>query len=284
MALVSIVTGTYKRRQFLENLKSMVVNQDYPHHLLEWVVIDDSPESNADLFPQVLDGITVRYCYFHRKVPLAVKRNHLNHQAKGKYIVNMDDDDYYPACRVSHAVGALITSGQHIVGNSIMFMYFTNDKMIYQMGPYGENHGTAATFAYTKEYTKTHDFGTGNFAEESVFTDSWKTRIFQIDPMKSVLALSHSNNTVDKNLFLDGKCGQIGRTIHETPLTLLDFIKEPEIAKFYAALTYVKPPANPEVTNKIEKIIADNGNKYRMHMMQRMIQTISGFKGAKLHV
>jgi glycosyltransferase involved in cell wall biosynthesis len=273
---VSIVTGTFKRRSFLENLKKIVIRQDYPHHLIEWIIIDDSPHSNADLFPEAdLDGIKVRYYYFHRKVPLAIKRNHLNHQATGKYIINMDDDDYYPPCRVSHAVATLKGTNVDIVGNSTMFMYFTNDKKIYKLGPYGENHGTAATLAYTKEYTKTHDFGNSNFAEEQVFTCAWQSKLAQLDPMKSVLALSHSYNTIDKTMFLEGKYGQLGNTINETTLTLNDFIDDREIAEFYGALSYEKQPQDPEVIAKMEKIVLDNSNKYHTCMLQKMFQTIS---------
>jgi glycosyltransferase involved in cell wall biosynthesis len=255
----------------LDNLKKIIVAQDYPHHLLEWIIIDDSPQSNQDLFPEAtLDGIIIRYYYFHQKVPLAVKRNHLNRQAHGKYIVNIDDDDYYPPCRVSHAVSKLIETESAIVGSSKMFMYFTSNKTIYQLGPYNINHATAATMAYTKEYTKTHNFGTGNFSEEAEFTDSWKTPLSQLDSMKTILAMSHSNNTIDKNIFLSSKCGQLGRTIIETNLILDDFIACRKISHFYTSLPYLKQEENPEVVAKLEKTMNDNAELYQRHMVCRM--------------
>lgn len=259
----------------------MVVAQDYPHDRLEWVIIDDTPDLDSSAeFPEYLDGIRVRYYYLKKKVTLAKKRNMLNHQAKGTFIVNMDDDDYYPPCRVSHAVQTLLEKGTPLVGSSKMFMYFSRDGSIYQLGPYRENHGTAATMAYTKQYTETHDFGDGHYAEEGVFTDSWKSPMAQLDPMKTVLALSHSDNTIEKTMFLEERYGHIGRTVHETKLTLDNFVnkeKEDDVYQFYNELTYEYKTNQytKEVIDKMEKNAVEAAFKYRQAAQQRMIQDLT---------
>jgi hypothetical protein len=138
----------------------------------------------------------------------------------------MDDDDFYPPCRVSHAVDALIKSGAPLAGSSKMFMYFCKDRSIYQLGPYRENHGTAATLAYTKEFASGHfyfDPSNGHYAEEGVFTEGWKHPMVQLDPMKTVLALSHTDNTIEKTMFLDEKMGNVGRTVNNTELKVSDY-------------------------------------------------------------
>ncbi len=239
---VSIVTCTYNRANFFETLKKLVAYQDYPHNLLEWVIVDDSPQPHPEMFPVHLDGITVRYFHLKQKIPLGKKRDFINKLAKGKYIVNMDDDDYYPSCRVSHAVNRLRESGYPLAGSTTMFMFFCKDRQIYQFGPYGDGHATAATFAYTKAYADTHIFfdpNNGNYAEESVFTDSGKCQMIQLDPMKTVLAVSHTDNTIEKTMFLEEKCGQIGRTVSTTKLQLSDFIKNDEdLYNFYFTMPY----------------------------------------------
>jgi len=251
---VSIITCTYNRSTFFDNIKNIVKTQDYPHDRLEWIIMDDSLESSDHLFEPLMDGIQVRYLHLKQKIPLARKRTLLNHLAKGTYIVNMDDDDYYPACRVSHAVERLVQSGAHLAGSSIMFMYFTVDRSIYQLGPYGPNHGTAATMAYSKAYTETHDFGNGDYAEEAIFTEKWANKMVQLDPMKSVLALSHSNNTIDKTIFLKEKYGQLGKTINITNKKLEDFITDSTIIDFYKALTfeYKENKYTKDVIDKLE--------------------------------
>lgn len=259
----------------------MVKAQDYPHDKLEWIIMDDTPgiDSSSE-FPKELDGITVRYYYLQKKVSLAKKRNLLNYQAQGKYIVNMDDDDYYPPCRVSHAVENLMKHGTPLVGSSKMFMYFSKDGSIYQLGPYRENHGTAATMAYTKEYTLSHDFGDGHYAEEGVFTEGWKHPMAQLDPMKTVLALSHSDNTIEKTMFLEERYGHLGRTVHETQLTLDNFVnkeKEGIVHQFYSELSYEYKTNEytDEVIGKMEKNAAEAAMKYRQVAAQRMMQDLS---------
>ena len=49
-------------------------------------------------------------------------------------------------------------------------------------------------------------------------TESWKHPMVQLDPMKTVLALSHSDNTIEKTMFLEERYGHIGRTVHEFTL------------------------------------------------------------------
>lgn len=71
----------------------------------------------------------------------------------------MDDDDYYPADRVSHAVDMLRTSPNALcAGSSEIYIYFKHIQKMYQFGPYGPNHSTAATFAFRKELLKETSF------------------------------------------------------------------------------------------------------------------------------
>jgi glycosyltransferase involved in cell wall biosynthesis len=281
LPFISIITCSYKRQKFFQNIQNMVQGQDYPHDKMEWIIMDDTPDiDSSSLFPESLDGIKVRYYYLKRKIPLATKRNMLNYKAEGKYIVNMDDDDYYPPCRVSHAVETLMEKGTPLVGSSMMFMFFSKDRSIYQLGPYHENHGTAATLAYTKEYTESHDFGDGNYAEEGVFTEGWKQPIAQLDPMKTVLALSHSDNTIEKTMFLEEKYGHIGRSVHETKLTLNDFVNkdtEKLVYEFYDQLSYEykSNEYTKEVIEKMERNANESVMKYRQVVAQRMIQDLS---------
>jgi glycosyltransferase involved in cell wall biosynthesis len=283
---VSIITCTYNRANFLQNLIRMVSYQDYPHSKIEWIIIDDSDVTNASVFPANIDGITVRYYHLKKKIPLGKKRDLLNNTAKGMYLINMDDDDFYPPTRVSHSVSELIRTGYPLAGSSKMFMYFCKDRGIRQLGPYQENHGTAATLAYTKEYTKTHfyfDQSNGHYAEEGVFTEGWKHRMVQLDPMKTVLALSHTDNTIEKTMFLEEKYGQMGRTVKTTTLKLEDFInkdKHPEIYNFYNTLPYEYKlnDLSKEVLKKMEaQAVQIKEQEGPQNVLQRMASEIQLF-------
>ena len=279
---VSICTPTFNRRPFFEATIKCYLHQDYPRELMEWIIIDDGTDPIEDV---VKDLPGVKYFRYEEKMSLGKKRNLMHEKCSGDIIVYMDDDDYYPPCRVSHAVETLIRNGTPLVGSSKMFMYFSKDGSIYQLGPYRDNHGTAATMGYTKEYTKTHDFGDGHYAEEGVFTEGWKHPMAQLDPMKTVLALSHSDNTIEKTMFLEERYGHIGRTVHETPLKLENFInrgQEGDVFNFYSGLSYEYKTNEytNEVIGKMEKNAAEAAMKYRQVAAQRMIQELSVARSA----
>jgi len=63
----------------------------------------------------------------------------------GEFLVYMDDDDFYPEERVSHAVEMLEAFPEFLIaGTSEMHMYFKSVSALYQCGPYGDSVATAA--------------------------------------------------------------------------------------------------------------------------------------------
>lgn len=211
---VSVIVPTYNRREFLPYLLHQYNYQTYPKELRELLVIDDSPQSNADLFPS--DDPHIRYIHLPEKIPLGKKRNMLNDNAKGDIIVCMDDDDYYSPDRVSHAVTRLMGSKALIAGSTILHIYYpqfegTGKPTIYQFGPYNASHSTNGLMAYKKEYLKSHRYIEDAVkAEESHFTNKFSEPMIQLDTFKVMLCLAHKNNTVDKMPFIpQGKPTQI---------------------------------------------------------------------------
>ena len=94
----------------------------------------------------------------------------------------MDDDDYYPADRVSHAVEKLTGSKALCAGSSAMFIYFKHIDKMFQFGPYGPNHATAATFAFKKELLNQTKFNEdSSVAEEKKFLKDYTIPFVQLD-------------------------------------------------------------------------------------------------------
>ena len=82
---------------------------------------------------------------------LGAKRNFMHDKCKGSIIVYMDDDDYYPPDRISHAVEKLTNNKNALCsGSSEIYVYFKDMKKMMKCGPYGEKHATAGTFAFKK--------------------------------------------------------------------------------------------------------------------------------------
>jgi glycosyltransferase involved in cell wall biosynthesis len=211
----------------------MVQQQTYPRDRLEWVVYDDGQEPVGDLLETAKDSLPIlNYIFSDEKMTIGEKRNRLNKEAKGDILIAMDDDDFYFPERVSAAVTALQKSPSvNLAGSSKIFMFFTDTKEIYSVGPYFHNHATNGTMAWTKRYANTHTYDElVAFAEEKSFLDEYKNPLIQLDPMKVMLVISHSDNTFDKTT-LRNKENQL---IKKTSLTLKDFIKDKEIRDFFA--------------------------------------------------
>ena len=89
---------------------------------MEWIVIDDGEDCVKDLF----EGVEcVKYFRVEEKMKLGKKRNFMHTKCKGEIIVYMDDDDYYPPQRVSHAVNMLTTHPNALcAGTSEIYIWF----------------------------------------------------------------------------------------------------------------------------------------------------------------
>ena len=107
LPFVSICTPTFNRRPFIPFTIKCFEHQDYPKDRMEWIIIDDGTDLIEDL---VKDIPQVKYYkYTGDKMTLGKKRNIMHEKSKGDILVYMDDDDYYPPQRVSHAVNMLQT-------------------------------------------------------------------------------------------------------------------------------------------------------------------------------
>ena len=133
LPLVSICTPTFNRRPFIPFIKKCIELQTYPKSRIEWIIIDDGTDPIGDL---VSDLEYVKYFYYPEKMLLGKKRNLMHKKCSGDIIVYMDDDDYYPKDRVSHAVDTLLQIPSFLVaGSSEMHIYF-DTKIIMPLPPH----------------------------------------------------------------------------------------------------------------------------------------------------
>jgi len=204
LPMVSVCTPTFNRRPFIPIMFECFRNQTYPKNKIEWIIVDDGTDKIRDLvetskIPQI------RYFEVDKKMTLGAKRNYMHSFAKGAIIVYMDDDDYYPPERISHAVEKLQENKNALcAGSSEIYIYFKHIQKMIQCGPYGPNHATAGTFAFRKELlniTKYEEHAA--VAEERAFLKDYTIPFVQLDPLKSILVFSHEHNTFDKRKMLE---------------------------------------------------------------------------------
>lgn len=264
--LVSVCTPTFNRRPFIPIMFECFRNQNYPKDRIEWIIVDDGTDKIADLIEKA-NIPQIKYFSLHNKMSLGEKRNYMHKQSTGSIIVYMDDDDYYPPDRVSHAVERLTSSPNALcAGSSEMYIYFKHIKKMYQCGPYGPNHATAGTFAFKKELlSKTQYENHAALAEEKAFLKNYTIPFVQLDPMKTILVFSHEHNTFDKRELLKNPHPDVFK---ESPKTVDMFIKfkdEEHIKKFFMKdidkllLKYEPglPKMKPDVLKQIDEIHAE---------------------------
>jgi glycosyltransferase involved in cell wall biosynthesis len=210
----------------------MVQQQTYPRDRIEWLIYDDGQEPIGDLIDASRADLPVtRYIFSEDKMTLGEKRNRLNEEAQGEIIVAMDDDDFYFPERVSAAVNALQNSPTvDLAGSSKVYMYFTDIKEIYEIGPYFSNHATNGTMVWRKRYAMSRRYDeTVAFAEEKSFLEDYKNKLIQLNPMKVMLVMSHSDNTFDKTPLRNKE----NPLFKKTSLKLNDFIKDKDLRQFF---------------------------------------------------
>ncbi len=231
---VSVITPTYNRRRFIPAAIACYKHQTYPHTRMEWVILDDGTESVEDLFKEAAKSLpNIRYIRHEEKLNIGAKRNILNKEAKGDIIVCMDDDDYYPPERVAYAVRSLRSKPKvELAGSSELYYYFSDLKEIWRIGPWPANHTTAGPLVYKRSYARTHSYDESlQKAEEPSFLEYYKHPTIQMDPMKCMLVICHSENTHSKKQMISSKLDPLPK---KTSLKLKDFIKEPALRDFYA--------------------------------------------------
>ena len=277
--LISICTPTFNRRPFIENMFTCFRNQDYPMDRIEWIIVDDGTDKIKDLIV-ASDIPQIRYFEIEKKMFLGEKRNYMHKHVRGSIVVYMDDDDYYPPNRFSHAVERLQSNPEALcAGSSEIYVYFKGmDKMI-QCGPYGPNHATAGTFAFKTqllEQTKYED--NAALAEEKAFLKNYTIPFVQLDPLKSILVFSHEHNTFDKRKMFEQK--QDPTYFKESSKTVDTFIQhkhESNIKKFFMEDIDTlldnydpgKPEMKPDVLKQIKEIETKRAQMIKDHEEQQ---------------
>ena len=258
LPFVSVCTPTFNRRPFYDMIIKCFLSQTYPKERIEWIIIDDGTDKIEDLVKNIPQ---VKYYKYEEKLTLGKKRNIMHEKSKGDIIIYMDDDDYYPPERIRHAVDTLVNNPSFLIaGSSEMYIYFKHIDKLYQFGPYGKYHSTAATFAFRRELlSQTSYSNEAALAEEKHFLKDYTIPLIQLDPLKTILVFSHIHNSFDKKELLkqpENKFMKISSKV------ITDFIKDEEIRDFFVnkmdnLLEKYKPGEienKPEVLKQIKEI------------------------------
>jgi glycosyltransferase involved in cell wall biosynthesis len=258
MVKVSICTPTYNRRPFFDQAIRCVQHQDYTGPI-EWVIVDDGTDPVHDLVAHLPN---VKYIRIHKKMPLGYKRNLLHSNCTGDILVYMDDDDYYPPTRISHAVQRLQSSSHMVAGSSKIHIYYHDLGKILEFGPYLPYHATAGTFAFKRELLSHTSYDDeACMAEENFFLKNYSFPLIQLDPQHVILVVCHNYNTVDKRKVIEDGQGK------PCAFNIDDVIKDPYLLKFF----------KDDILN-ISYSPGDPSQKQDVHQYQLFLNATNEFK------
>jgi glycosyltransferase involved in cell wall biosynthesis len=282
LPFVSLCTPTFNRRPFFDIAIRCFQHQIYPKERMEWIILDDGTDKIED---KVKDIPQVRYFSYNDKMTLGKKRNLIHEKAKGDILVYFDDDDYYPPERVSHAVETLVKNPEYkIAGSSEMHMYFKHNKNMYQFGPYGPNHATAATFAFRKELLRETTYNeNASLAEEKEFLKNYTIPLKQLDTEKTILVFSHIHNSFDKKLLLEQG---MNKYLQPSTKKVEDYIQDHIIYSFFmdkidtvlSAYEYGNPKYKPDVLKQTQEMIVEREARQKemgeIHKLRNEFDTV----------
>ena len=124
----------------------------------------------------------------------------------------------------------------------MMYIYSGKQSNLFQVGPYGPYHTTAATMAYFKKDIQqlglTYD-ETLYFSEEKSFLQNYTIPVVQLDPKQSIVVFTHQHNSIDKEEFIQDSL-RWKKHIQPAGVTLESLIPNQSLLNFYKSEVHKK--------------------------------------------
>lgn len=131
--MISVITPTYNRAEYLGKAVDSVLGQTYQD--LELIIVDDNkPESEARKATEAVvskyDDPRIRYIQNPKNLGGAESRNKGIEQAKGEYTAFLDDDDMYLPDRLEVQYKQMVEKGWEVcVMDGATYNYVTGEKV-----------------------------------------------------------------------------------------------------------------------------------------------------------
>jgi O-antigen biosynthesis protein len=194
--LVTCIMPTADRRAFVPQAVRCFLAQDYPNK--ELIILDDGADPVGDCVPA---DARLRYVRLGAKLSVGAKRNLACAQARGRFVMHWDDDDWYPPWRVGRQVRALLEGGAELCGTSQMLFYEAATGRAWRYAYAGPRGPWVAgnTLAYRRDFWERQRFPEVQVGEDTRFV--WGATAAKVcdlsEPALSV-ATVHAANTSRK--------------------------------------------------------------------------------------
>jgi glycosyltransferase involved in cell wall biosynthesis len=207
--LVSCVMPTRDRADFALHAIDLFRRQDYEHR--ELLVVGDGDD---DLAARMPDDPRVRYLRAPRGESVGTKRNRACAAARGAFLAQWDDDDWYGPGRLSAQLAPLLTARADITALTTPIFFELDDWRFWSITPalhrrmfVGDVHG--GTLAFTRRVWETlAQYPAISLAEDAALLERARrrgARLQRIDGDGLFVYLRHARNAwrFDCGRFLD---------------------------------------------------------------------------------
>ena len=189
--LVSCITPTANRPDYIKLAIANFINQDYPNK--ELVIIDDGIESVKHLVP---DDVRIHYFHNGLKTTIGNKRNVACEHANGQLIVHFDDDDWYATDWISQQVEVILENKAEVCGLN-QVQYFSPFLKQYWMIKNSDSKNpwlSGQSLIYRKSFWEQHPFNDQQLDSEDSFVSMAGTKVFAHDYVEGLISRLHANN------------------------------------------------------------------------------------------
>src|ERR1700754_4647904 len=101
LPLVTVIIPTYNYAVYIGDAVQSILQQNYPTELIEIIVVDDgSTDDTQQVLRPFIEGTNISYYYQQNKGKANATYNGIQ-KSKGKYIFNLDADDYFLSNKIS---------------------------------------------------------------------------------------------------------------------------------------------------------------------------------------
>ena len=195
--LVSCVMSTYDRAHLVPNAVASFLRQDIAS--AELLVVDDGPESLAELLP---DDDRVRHIRLDRRHTIGAKRNLGCEAARADLLANWDDDDWYAPWRLRYQVESLSAAGAEVCGlNRLLYLQpAARRAWRYEWPASARPWVHDAVLLYTRDFWRRNPFPDTSMGIDCrlLWTRSPK-RILALPDERIYVGIIHGRNTSSKN-------------------------------------------------------------------------------------
>ena len=229
---ISVCIPIWNRKEFLPFILRNVMIQDYPKQLIEVVIDDDSVEGEElfnnkeqlEAFKKIVSPMKVKYLRYNYKGTIGKKRNNMVIKSSYDTIAMMDSDDLYCNTYLSHSLEILKEKKVGMVGiNNMILLYppYSNKDFYYLYTGKNKRLIHECSMVFTKSFwRKSPKFDDSSRGEGlKILRNCNKVAI--TDPIKVMIQICHSNNTVNKDEFKQNPIDVI-----EIDEELIELIKE----------------------------------------------------------